>query len=215
MPDNELSNISNGNYPMQPYYNMNPGYNMLQPGGIMPQAGIMNPIYNQLEEFPEELPGTARPDDPPPILTNNPPQTSIVLHKELSGYSNYGNPSGNADILYTGNRGVWTFQIPAFLFVPGNLSAQMVISAVLDDHQNVPVRDYSATIVINGATVHTGRLPLEHGTPAGQQFRNWRNLTFDISQLRRTNRVVITNTSQTGPNDWIGFDWIELRMRPR
>jgi len=49
-----------------------------------------------------------------PVLSNAPAQTSIVLFKELTGYPNYGNPSGNADILYTGNRGTWTFDIQPF-----------------------------------------------------------------------------------------------------
>jgi hypothetical protein len=152
---------------------------------------------------------------PQPVLSNPPAVTTIVLFKELTGFPNYGNPSGNADILYTGTRGEWTFNVPAFLFVPGNLRAQIVIRAVLDDHSAVPVANYSARIAINGTNVHTGRLPLVHGAPVGGRFNNWRSLTFDISNFRRTNRVVIVNTSTTGPNDWIAFDWMELRLFPR
>jgi len=58
---------------------------------------------------------------PQPVLSNAPAQTSIVLFKELTGYPNYGNPSGNADILYTGNRGTWTFDIQPILLIPGTL----------------------------------------------------------------------------------------------
>jgi len=152
---------------------------------------------------------------PQPVLSNRPVQTSIVLFKELTGYPNYGNPSGNADILYTGNRGVWTFDMPPLLLVQSNLNAQLVIRGVLDDHTNVPVANYSARITINGTVVHTGRLPLVHGSPAGQRFNNWRLLTFNVPNLRRNNRVVIENTSNTGPNDWIAFDWMELRLQPR
>lgn len=151
----------------------------------------------------------------PPVLSNNPAVTNIVLFKELSGYPNYGNPSRNADILYTGNQGAWTFELPAFLLIPGRMRAQLTISAVLDDHLNVPVNRYSARITINGNVVHTGRLPLEHGEPAGGMFLNWRNLTFNISNLRRVNRIVINNTSGTGPDDWIAFDWMEIRLLTR
>lgn len=162
-----------------------------------------------------QIPYTALTRDPPPILTNNPAVASISLFKELTGYPNYGNPSGNADILYTGNRGAWTFEIPAFLFVPGNLRGQIIIRAVLDDHVNVPINRYSANIAINGTVVHTGQVPLVHGTPSGQRFVNWRSLTFNVPQLRRNNRVVIANTSTAGPDDWIGLDWMELRLIPR
>lgn len=162
--------------------------------------------------------GMGTPDDtqrqPQPIITNPPATTSITLFKELTGYRNYGNPSGNADILYTGNRGVWTFEVPGYLFA-GNQRAQIVIRAVLDDHYTVPANRYSATITVNGTIVHQGRLPLEHGVPAGGRFTNWRSLTFNVRNLRRNNRVVIENTSSTGENDWIAFDWMELRITPR
>ena len=152
---------------------------------------------------------------PNPITSNNPVQSNIVLFKELTGYPNYGNPSGNADILYTGNRGVWTFDIQPFLFVPGNLRAQLIIRAVLDDHYDVPANRYSATINVNGNVIHRGRLQLVHGRPAGQQFNNWREITLNVSNLRRNNRIVIENTSNAGANDWIAFDWMELRLSQR
>lgn len=150
-----------------------------------------------------------------PVLSDNPEQVSIVLQKELTGFSSYGNPSGNADILYTGNRGAWNFNVPAFMLVQSNLRAQIVISAVLDDHYNTPVNRYSARITINGTVVHNGRLPLEHGRPAGGPFTNWRPLTFNIPNFRRNNRVVIENTSRAAANDWIALDWMELRIQTR
>lgn len=85
----------------------------------------------------------------------------------------------------------------------------------MDDHTNVPARQYSATISINGTNVHRGRLQLEHGRPAGQRFINWRELTFDVRNPRRNNRIQIVNTSNTGANDWIGLDWMEMRLIPR
>lgn len=153
--------------------------------------------------------------DPPPALSDNPPVTSITLFKELTGYPNYGNPSGNADILYTGNRGTWSFDVPAFFFAPGNITAQLRIRAVLDDHYNVPVNRYSARITINGTVVHNGPVPLEHGTPPGSQFNNWRHLVFTIPNFRRSNRVTIENTSGTDPDDWMAFDWMDLSVLPR
>lgn len=153
--------------------------------------------------------------DPSPVLSNNPAVGTFTLFKELTGYPNYGNPSRNSDILYTGNRGSWSFDIPSYLFVPGNLRAQIFIRAVLDDHASVPINRYSARITVNGTTVHTGPVPLDHGTPAGSAFNNWRLLTFNVPNLRRTTRVVIENTSTTGPEDWIALDWLELRLLTR
>ncbi len=152
---------------------------------------------------------------PQPQLSNNPATARITLFKELTAFPNYGNPSRNADILYTGNRGTWTFDSPAFLFVPGNQRARIVIRVVLDDHFNVPVNRYTARIIINGTVVHNGRVPAEHGTPAGGMFNNWREMNLNVPNLRRNNRVVIENTSTTGPNDWIGLDWMEMRLVPR
>ncbi|MCR4434859.1 MAG: hypothetical protein QHH06_04920 [Clostridiales bacterium] len=162
-----------------------------------------------------DFPKSPTANDPPPVLSNNPATATISLFKELTAYPNYGNPSGNADILYTGTRGAWTFQLPAFLSVPGNLRGQIVIRAVLDDHTSVPVNRYSARITVNGVTVHNGPVPLEHGAPAGGRFTNWRSLTFNMPDIRRLNRVVIVNTSTAGTGDWIGFDWMEMRFTPR
>ncbi len=171
--------------------------------------------YYDAYQYTEDYSTIGRPSDPPPILSNNPATTSIVLFKQLTGYPNYGNPSRNADILYTGNQGTWTFDSPAFLIVPGNQRAQIVIRAVLDDHSSVPVNRYSARITINGTVVHNGPVPLQHGVPPGGMFDNWRDLTFNVPNLRRNNRVTIVNTSTAGPGDWMAFDWMELRLNPR
>jgi hypothetical protein len=178
------------------------------PGQQYSQQFMPMPQY-----YPMQGPNST--EDPPPLLSNNPVTATIVLFKELTAYPNYGNPSRNADILYTGNRGSWTFETPAFLFVPGNLRAQIRIRAVLDDHANVPVSRYSARITINGNVVHNGRVPLEHGIPAGGIFTNWRELPFTVTTLRRVTRVTIENTSTAGSDDWMAFDWMELRFVPR
>lgn len=150
-----------------------------------------------------------------PVLSNNPAIPSVVLFKELTAYPNYGNPSRNADILYTGNQGTWTFDSPAFFVVPGNQRARIIIRAVLDDHANVPTDRYSARITINGRVVFAGRLQLPHGRPAGGIFTNWVELPFNVPNFRRNNRVTIENTSRAGNDDWIGFDWMELQLLRR
>ncbi len=181
---------------------------------VSPDMGDMVQIDDAWDMDEKDMPGTSSPGDPPPVLSNNPAVVNIVLFKELTAYPNYGNPSGNADILYTGNRGVWTFMLPAFLSVPGILRAEIIIRAVLDDH-TTPVRDYSARITINNTVVHNGPLALEHGVPAGGRFTNWRPLTFNVPNLRRNNRVIIQNTSHAAPNDWMAFDWMEMRFTTR
>lgn len=209
-----------GMSPMMPGLNMPmfPGMG----GSMMPGMTPMMPGMGGTEGMdPMDwedtgMEGTESPvSDPPPVLSNNPATATIVLFKELTGYPNYGNPSGNADILYTGNRGTWTFELPAILFIPGQLRAQLIIRAVLDDHANVPVSQYSARIAVNGTVVHNGPVPLQHGTPAGGRFTNWSNLIFNVPNIRRTNRVTIQNTSTAGPNDWIAFDWMEMRFTTR
>ncbi len=177
----------------------------------------MDPYYYSPYMYSYDYMLPSNPMDPPPILSNNPSTINVVLRKELTGYPNYGNPSGNADILYTDTRGVWTFDLP---FSPIFLQlldsgAQLVISAALDDHYDVPENRYSARIVVNGEVVHTGRLPLVHGRPSGQMFNNWRLLVFNVPNLRRNNRITIINTSNTGIDDWIGFDYMELRATIR
>jgi len=204
-----------GQCPDIPYTQRSPelqGQQYSQQSMPAPQYYSMQDSYGMYEDASGVGSSMSRVD---PILSNNPATFNITLFKELTAYANYGNPSRNADILYTGNRGTWTFESPAFLFVPGNLRAQIRIRAVLDDHANVPVNRYSARITINGNVVHNGLVPLAHGTPAGGIFTNWRDLPFNITNLRRSTRVTIENTSTAGADDWIAFDWMELRLLPR
>lgn len=234
--ENEPSNYFEGGYMQEPYPIMpqQPNHGSSwgeQVPAYMPQNQhyAAAPTYPQgfgypyPEEYVDDLPQgevlalqePAMMSDPPPILSNPPPRVNIALYKELTGYPNYGNPSGNADILYTGNQGAWTFDLP-FNPVPGpQLAAQILVRAVLDDHNAVPTRNYSAQIRINNSIVFSGILNLQHGTPPGAKFNNWKTLTFNIPNLRRQNRVVIVNTSRTNPDDWIALDWMELRVLPR
>jgi len=150
--------------------------------------------------------------DPPPIISDNPETVKATLFKQLTGYPNYGNPSGNADILYTGNRGVWNFNRTQALMLIPSATHTLIIRAVLDDHKEVPVDRYSANIIVNGVQVHTGRLPLQHGVPAKSKFNNWKELEFKVPRISANTRVVIVNTSKTSPKDWIGLDWMEIRV---
>jgi hypothetical protein len=185
---------------------------------VMPGMEDMYDMYNMggtglMEDT--EYPESEMVRDPQPVLSNNPATLAISLFKELTGYPNYGNPSGNADILYTRTRGNWTFELPSTIGQLGNLRVQLIIRAVLDDHANVAERLYTANISVNGDQVHTGRVPLEHGRPVGGRFNNWISLTFNVRNVRRSNRVTIVNTSNAGENDWIGLDWMEMRILPR
>lgn len=220
MPPMPIAPPMQPNYPQMPpiMAPMMPNY----PAPMMPDMGFMNPEMNDMGNMGDMMNmdemdlETNSPRQPAPVLSNNPAVTNISLFKELTGYPNYGNPSGNADILYTGTQGTWTFNVPPTLFGAGNRTAQIVIRAVLDDHTRVPLTQYSARITINGIVVHNAAVPLEHGVPVGGRFTNWRELRFSIANLRRTNnRITIVNTSTAGSNDWIGIDWMEIRVRSR
>ena len=185
--------------------------------GNRPPYGPRQDPYGMFESQNDNagaVPSVAAASDPP-ILSNNPVTPTLSLFKELTGYPNYGNPSRNADILYTGNRGTWTFDAPAFLAPARNPRVQVILRAVLDDHSAVSTSRYSAKIAVNGIVVHTGRLPLDHGVPAGTMFTNWRELRFNVGNFRRTNSVTVENTSTAGPEDWIAFDWMDMRLARR
>lgn len=152
-----------------------------------------------------------------PKLTNPAPSTALILRKELSGYPNYGNPSGNADILYTGNQGVWTFPLGAFLSPAFNRfrRIELVVRGALDDHYNVNENRYSMTVNVNGFRQNYNPTPFVHGRPAGQRFDNWKELVINIprNNVTRNNRVTIRNTSSNlGESDFIAFDWMEMRF---
>jgi hypothetical protein len=196
------------NYGMTPY-----GQNVQYPygGNVQYPYGLDEDteIYFGKEETGEER------QPPQPIVTNPTPTTSIILRKELTGYPNYGNPSRNADILYTGTEATYTFNIPPFLFIPGQLNAFLIFRGVLDDHYNVSENLYTASINVNGREAFSGRVPFVHGRPAGTVFENWNNLRVNVTNFRRNNTIRIRNTSRAGSSDWIGLDWIEMRLTPR
>ncbi len=151
---------------------------------------------------------------PSPFISKQAAALNISLIKQLGAYPNYGNPSKSADILYTGSKGAWDIEIPHFLLNSGSLKAKLIIRAVLDDHAGVSPGSYAARIYANGALLHRGRLPLEHGTPVGNVFTNWKELSFILRTPVRENKIVIENISACGARDWIGFDRMELRLYP-
>jgi hypothetical protein len=173
-----------------------------------------DPYMRNLEEEMENVDLTRQ--GPQPILSNQTPSRVLVLRKELTGYPNYGNPSGNADILYTGTQGTWTFNLPPLLALVLNnaRSVELVIRGALDDHYNVPENRYSMTVNFNNNRQNFNQLPFVHGRPSGQRFTNWNELTVNIPPRAAgiNNRVTIRNTSNAGENDWIAFDWMELRF---
>lgn len=147
-----------------------------------------------------------------PLISKQTASLNITLVKQLSAYPNYGNPVKSADILYTGNKGAWDIDVPEFLLVSGSLKGRLIIRAALDDHVGVAASRYGARIYINGSLVHRGRLPLEHGAPVGGIFTNWKELSFNLHNLQKENKIVIENFSDCGIKDWIGFDRMELRL---
>lgn len=180
---------------------------------MCPFCQTLSPSMYELEEA-QEIEVMTR--GPKPILSNNNPSRVLVLKKELSGYPNYGNPSGNADILYTATQGSWNFNIPPLMALVLNNAqkVELVIRGALDDHYNVQENRYDLTVTFNGNWQSFKKLPFEHGRPSGQKFTNWNRLTLEFppQAARILNRVTIRNTSNTGDNDWIALDWIELRF---
>lgn len=182
--------------------------------GMCPYCQTADQFMRPFEEEEEDEQLTRQ--GPQPILSNQDPSRVLVLRKELTGYPNYGNPSGNADILYTGTQGTWNFGLPPLMALVLNNArrVELVIRGALDDHTNVPVNRYSMTVTFNGQRQNFNRLPFVHGSPVGQRFTNWNELTLNVTPRLATlnNRVTIRNTSNAGANDWIAFDWMELRF---
>lgn len=145
--------------------------------------------------------------DPPATISQD--GTTLILHKELSGYGNYGVTDTAADVLYSGETGTWTFSSTG---LPPGTAFQFVISGVLDDHDYVPLIDYSMTVEVNGILVFSGSppsLPFVHGLPYGKVFTNWTELPVDANGNWS---ITITNTSAISTSHWIAFDWIELHI---
>jgi hypothetical protein len=159
--------------------------------------------------------GTAAPpanavsaSDPPP--TEMQTSTSIVLRKELAGYPNYGVADSACDITYDGDADAWMFQVPN---VPIS-SATLALSVVADDHASVPLDGYFCQVWAGNSCVFGDQAPVMHGAPFNADFSDWSELDVPVT-VTPGNFLIVTfaNRSTTGvASDWIGIDWIELRL---
>lgn len=177
---------------------------------------IFNPTFSSGQDDymanQQEQRSLQGPQQAKPYLSNNPIERKIVLFKELTAYPNYGNPSGNVDILYTGNQGQWRMDLPAQATISNTMSSNLTLQLriILDDHLEVPEKYYSTSISFNKNILFDGVLRASHGTPRGGRFTNWRLLKLNIDNLRKNNIIEIRNTSRTGPMDWIAIDWMQI-----
>ena len=138
------------------------------------------------------------------------PTGATVLHKELNGFPNYGVVDSAADIVYEGNVERWTFQVPTGAFV----SAKLALSLSADDHGSGAATSYRFDVWTNQECVAGNEGALTYGAPFAAQFNSWKEVDFPISVLPGQQLVVtLMNRSTTGGStNWIGVDWVELRM---
>jgi hypothetical protein len=109
--------------------------------------------------------------------------------------------------VYSGQAGVWTFSVPP---IPV-LSATVVMSIVADDGTALDA-DY-AYVVWSGVCSYPSTSPPPHGTPFHSPFTDWEQIAEPASVTSGgTYTVTIENTSSLPVTDWIGVDWIELRI---
>lgn len=157
--------------------------------------------------------------DPPPIVSNPNPDLT-VLYKELGGYPNYGVSDGRADVLYSTESDIWIFDLSSLPITGSIVSAKVRLSLVLDDHYVRPETDYVGRIFLNGSEVFSGGfadLGIEHGTPFGSIFVNWKQIEFSIVDLSPSAYTVhiMNDTSGSVFGDWIAIDYIELELKTR
>ena len=146
--------------------------------------------------------------DPAPTVSTS--GKTVILHKELNAFSNYGSPSGDADILYSGETSTWTFTVPPS--VTGITAAFFKVSIVADDHYGQPANTYRYRAWTNGAKV-VDSAGVPHGSPFGKLFTNW--VRRDYVSLKcppGKHTITISNVSTTTSSDWLAIDWIELHL---
>lgn len=144
---------------------------------------------------------------------------AVVLKKDLYAYGNYGKDS-ECDILYSGERGNWTFNLTHLLEsqLPtgiADLKAYLAVSLVLDDHRS-DVAKYKGAIKVNKSDLFLGSfssLGVVHGEPFGKIFSNWRHLLFPIAIMNEDEiSVEIVNSSDLSSKDFIAIDTIKLLL---
>jgi hypothetical protein len=148
-----------------------------------------------------------------PGATQTATTKGYVLHKELNAYNNYGATDCKADILYSGQVGVWTFPVPS-----GNiLSATVVVSVTANDPEDhdagpYPASAYSFRLWSSGCE-YVSAHQLSHGQPFNACFTNWTQLSYPATVTPGATYVVtMDNASQLPTTEWIGVDWVELRV---
>jgi|GEM_PF-2032035 len=154
----------------------------------------------------------------PPAVIKSMSQDLTVLHKELSGYGNYGTPDGRSDILYSTESDQWVFDLSK-VHLPGSIAyAEVVVRLVLDDHYRVEAANYVGAIKVNGTEVFAGSffkdLEVPHGAPFGRRFNNWKEVSFKVSNLGLGENTISIENKTAGRvgGDWIAIDSIQLRV---
>jgi len=147
--------------------------------------------------------------DQQPSVTINGAQ--VVLHKELSGYGNYGLADGAADILYTGQAATWHFSLPSSITLSEVQGASFTASLVADDHGGGP-SPYKLAVWVDGAFLSNGLANLPYGTPFGSRFNDWVSQNYTVTTISQPYTLTLQNTSNAGGGDWIAVDWIELHL---
>jgi sugar lactone lactonase YvrE len=135
----------------------------------------------------------------------------LIVHKELSGFPNYGAADGAADILNTGQAATWHFPVPAS--TSGLSCAHFQVSVIADGHYGVPPSSYQFLVWVDGKLDATPPPTLPHGIPAASRFTNWVLLNYPVSVVTSPLTITLANASgSTGPGDFIAVDSIELHI---
>jgi len=155
--------------------------------------------------------------DPSQVVTSS--GSVVTIFKELSGYDNYGEQDGAADILYSTESGTWQFDLAAAGITPSSVvSAEVNARLALDDHYDRPASDYTGTMSVNGQQEFNGNLVSQnvaHGVPFSEPFNNWATVSLENVQPSNSStwNLQINNTTNGNVGgDWIAVDWIELRL---
>ncbi len=123
-----------------------------------------------------------------------------------------------SDILYSGETGVWSFDLGGIGISFSDYStATLTASLILEDLYSEPTSNYSLEIDLLGTNIFSGptdSINLIHGSPYGSVFSNWTSASFDTSSLADPFTVSMKNTSLINPSHWIGIDYIELELTP-
>jgi len=175
---------------------------------------IHRPLGNPAPTFalPPPYPATIFHSDP--IATTVVSGSLVILKKELSAFANYGNPSGNADIIYGQTQADWNFDLPTTITPGMVLTAEWLLAGALDDHSSLPTREYSGTVLSNGQISFAGRFPFTHGQ--GSRFNNWAVLSLPVSSgLRQSGNTLRLSSSASDGAHWVGVDWVQLVLHLR